>query len=323
MKKSNPFPFLLVPFCREYEWGGRRLIDDFGKETKSNCLAETWECSTNATTPSLIGSGIHKGLSLLETLKLHPEYLGLSPTFNDSLFPIIVKFINAKQIMPLRYYKDNYVNNERHNSAERISKFWYVLDSSENSYFLYGFRHKISKKAFISSIEENVIEKYVNKYQINKNDILLIEPNTIHSIGPDTLLLSVEVAEDNVLFPFTQGQLNIDAANEVFLNSTSLPRKQIRVLKFKPGRATESLMSCPFFHVDRILVNSEKTKEMADYSTGINTFQIMVCYSGCGVFENNDDKLFLNFFKGDCIFVPANSKNIKIHGKAEFLRIRC
>jgi len=31
----------------------------------------------------------------------------------------------------------------------------------------------------------------------------------------------------------------------------------------------------------------------------------------------------LNFFKGDCMFVPAESIPLQIHGKAEILDVSC
>ena len=40
-------PFLLKPAYKDYLWGGRRLKDDFGKETDRSPLAESWECSTH------------------------------------------------------------------------------------------------------------------------------------------------------------------------------------------------------------------------------------------------------------------------------------
>ena len=31
----------------------------------------------------------------------------------------------------------------------------------------------------------------------------------------------------------------------------------------------------------------------------------------------------MNFFKGDCVFVPAESIELKLHGKAQILDISC
>ena len=61
---------------------------------------------------------------------------------------------------------------------------------------------------------------------------------------------------------------------------------------------------------------------MADFQTGHNTFQVLLCTNGCGVlFEERGE--FINFFRGDCIFVPADSVPLKIHGKAQLLRVSC
>ena len=31
----------------------------------------------------------------------------------------------------------------------------------------------------------------------------------------------------------------------------------------------------------------------------------------------------LRIFRGDCMFVPASSVQLKLHGKAQFLRVTC
>jgi mannose-6-phosphate isomerase len=35
------------------------------------------------------------------------------------------------------------------------------------------------------------------------------------------------------------------------------------------------------------------------------------------------DGFMLNFFKGDCIFVPAESMVVHMHGRAQLLNISC
>ncbi len=60
---------------------------------------------------------------------------------------------------------------------------------------------------------------------------------------------------------------------------------------------------------------------MADFRTGSNSFQVFLCTAGCGVmFYDNG---YIRFFKGDCIFVPADSVPIKLHGRAQLLKISC
>ena len=55
-------PFLLKPAVKNYLWGGRRLKDEFCKESEMFPLAETWECSTHPNGSSMIASGRFTGL---------------------------------------------------------------------------------------------------------------------------------------------------------------------------------------------------------------------------------------------------------------------
>jgi mannose-6-phosphate isomerase len=97
----------------------------------------------------------------------------------------------------------------------------------------------------------------------------------------------------------------------------------MRVLKYRHGCATELLCRCKYFQVERWLINTERCRDMADFFTGANSFEVLLCISGCGdLFEKNTGET-LRFIKGDCIFVPANSVELKIHGRAKLLRISC
>ena len=35
----------LKPSCKDYLWGGHRLVEEYGKEYDGDVLAETWELS--------------------------------------------------------------------------------------------------------------------------------------------------------------------------------------------------------------------------------------------------------------------------------------
>ncbi|MCD8346711.1 MAG: hypothetical protein LUD16_01935 [Lachnospiraceae bacterium] len=117
-------------------------------------------------------------------------------------------------------------------------------------------------------------------------------------------------------------ELHIEKALEVAnLKGSSAPRQPMRVLRFKKGQAVELLCRCKYFQVERMLVNTERIREMAEIQTGSNSFQVLLCTEGCGVLFWNRDSL--KFFKGDCVFIPADSVLIKIHGKAQFLNVSC
>ena len=47
----------LKPSCKDYLWGGHRLVDEYGKEYDGDVLAETWELSCHPDGPSTIVNG--------------------------------------------------------------------------------------------------------------------------------------------------------------------------------------------------------------------------------------------------------------------------
>lgn len=71
-----------------------------------------------------------------------------------------------------------------------------------------------------------------------------------------------------------------------------------------------------------MLINTEKQRDLVDFQTGSNSFQVLLCTDGCGVIFYESGMMF-RFFRGDCIFVPANSVSIKIHGKMQLLKVSC
>ena len=44
----------LKPSCKDYLWGGHRLVEEYGKEYDGEILAETWELSCHPDGPSTI-----------------------------------------------------------------------------------------------------------------------------------------------------------------------------------------------------------------------------------------------------------------------------
>ena len=110
----------------------------------------------------------------------------------------------------------------------------------------------------------------------------------------------------------------LEAAN---LRSSTVPRQPMRVFRYHRGRASELLTRCKYFQVERMLLNTEIHRSLVPYQTGPNSFHALLCLDGCGSISG--EGFSMNFFKGDCFFVPAESIPMKLHGKAQFLDISC
>lgn len=324
-------PFLLAPAGKDYLWGGIRLREDFRKDIPLEPLAETWECSTHPDGLSVAASGIHAGSTLKEILDNHPEYLGSHPTYQEGL-PILIKFIDAQEDLSVQVHPDDAYAARYENGSLGKTEMWYIVDTEQDARIAYGFRHDMTREALGKSLRDGSIEKHLQQVRVEKDEVFFIQSGTVHALGAGTLVAEVQECSNITYRMYDYGRigkdgktrpLHLEKALEVAdLSGSDAPRQPMRVLKYKRGIATELLCRCSYFQVERMLVNTEHCREMARYQTQENSFQVFLCLKGCGsLFAENGE--YLNFFKGDCIFLPARSVPVKIHGSAQMLVVGC
>lgn len=323
-------PFLLHPIAKEYLWGGLKLKDEYGKNFDTNMLAETWECSTHPDGQSIVANGKHMGERLGDVLKKHPEYLGTHPRGEGEL-PILLKLIDAKKDLSVQVHPDDEYARIYEGGQLGKTEMWYVLHADKGARLVYGFRKNMSREELKYVLGKGNIENYLQYVPVQKNDVFFIEAGTVHAIGEGIVIAEIQESSNLTyrLFDYNRKdeygkkrELHLEKALDVAkLNSSAEPRQPMRVMKYKNGYASELLCRCRYFQAERLLLNTERYRNMASCRTEDNSFCILLCTDGCGVLVG--EEVMINFFKGDCIFIPANSIPLKLHGRAGFLSIVC
>jgi len=323
-------PFLLSPAGKDFLWGGTRLNDDFSKGIDLHPLAETWECSTHPDGLSVVASGEAKGRTLLDVLEEHPEYLGTHPRAGAGL-PILIKLIDAKEDLSVQVHPDDDYAGKYENGSLGKNELWYVLDATRDAKLIYGFYHDTDEKTIRRSLAEGTVEKYLQKVPVRKGDVFFIPAGQVHAIGAGALIAEIQQSSNLTyrLYDYDRVDKNgkpralqIEKALQVAnLKSSAEPRQPMRTLKFRPGAAVELLCRCKYFEVSRLMLNTERVREMVMLQAGSNSFEVLLCTEGCGILFFEEDSL--PFYKGDCIFIPAASVPVRIHGKAQFLEVSC
>lgn len=323
-------PFLLKPVGKDYLWGGRRLNDDFSKDIPLTPLAETWECSTHPDGLSTVASGEFQGLTLAEVLHRYPEFLGTHYAALGEL-PILIKLIDAKQDLSVQVHPDDAYALEHEQGQHGKTEMWYVLDASRDAQLVYGFSHDMDKMTLAESLEQGTVEKYLQKVAVHSDDVFFIEPGTVHAIGAGALIAEIQESSNLTyrLFDYNRidkngnkRKLHIDKALAVVkLGKSNKPKQPLRVLKYRRGYAAELLCSCRYFQVERVLLNTERCREMASFQSNADSFQVLLCTNGCGTMVFGEGEM-LTLFRGDCVFLPAASVEVKVHGELQMLLVR-
>ncbi|MBQ9662160.1 MAG: class I mannose-6-phosphate isomerase [Oscillospiraceae bacterium] len=321
-------PFMLRPAGQDYLWGGSRLNDDFNLGIEIAPFAEAWVCSTHPDGESLL----EDGRRLSAVLREHPEYLGthvLRTTGGRPELPILIKLIDAKRDLSVQVHPDDEYARRVEGELGK-TEMWYVLAARRDAELVYGFREDMDEQRLRRALADGSIGQVLNHVPVRRDDVFFIEAGTVHAIGEGCLIAEIQESSNVTyrLYDYDRTDkngrkrpLHVDKALEVAkLSSSAAPRQPMRVLKYENGTASELLTRCQYFQVERLLLNTENRK-LAEFCTGSNSFHALLCVEGCGVLFG--DGFMLNFFKGDCVFVPADSIPLQIHGKAQILDVSC
>ena len=322
------YPMVLTPFVSETVCGGRRLIDEYSVVTDKRNAAEAWVMSAHKNGSSTVANGEFAGETLREVYLAHPEIGGKNCAgFSD--FPVLIKFIDAAADLSVQVHPTDAYAQEHENGQLGKTEMWYVLDAGRDAKLVYGLKQNCTKAEMRRAIADGTVMKYLQKVPIHKDDLFFIQAGTVHAIGAGALVAEIQENSnltyrlydyDRVGKDGKKRELHIDKALDVAnLKSSAEPRQPLRVLKYRQGVASELLTRCKYFEVYRMIVNTERRQKVHYRADGI-AFRVLLCVNGCGTISYDGGSI--TFYKGDCIFVPADSETLSIHGQAQFLDVR-
>ena len=301
----------LKPACKDYIWGGRRLIDEYNKPYEGERLAETWEMSCHPDGPSVIVNGEHAGKSLAEYVTEQGKgVLGSNcQIFQD--FPIMIKFIDAKDNLSIQVHPNNiYALEHEHQYGK--TEVWYVLDAGENAFLYYGFKHEISKEEFAERIANNTLLEVLNAVPVHKGDVFYIPAGTIHAICRDIVIAEIQQSSNVTYRVYDYGRVGADG------KPRQLHVEQaVKVTKLEPPKDDYNfgghLVRSPYFTVDQ--VDGGYAGNCDDES-----FTSVLVVDGSGTICCGDEKLEVT--KGDSLFLPADSGKFALDGSVKALITR-
>lgn len=321
---QNAVPFLLEPVCKETIWGGNKLKEKYGKASVLENIAEAWECSLHPQGLSKVASGKYKGMYLRDVLLKHPEYLG-NKIKNIEDFPILIKFIDAKDKLSVQVHPDDmYAKNNEHGSLGK-TELWYIVEADDNAELVYGFYDDISREQLAEGINNGDIEKYLRRVKTKTNDVFFIPAGTVHGIGAGNLIVEVQENSDITyrLYDYDRvdsngkkRELHIDKALDVIdYKKSDEIRQPMRVLRYQQGIAKELLCKCKYFVVERLIIN---TNDAIKLNLENDSYNIFVCIKGEGSIQSNNT---LCLKQGYSVFVPASISRLSICGDLILLKI--
>ena len=300
----------LKPACKDYLWGGRRLIDEYNKEIEGDILAESWELSCHPDGPSVIVSGESKGMTLTDYIEYQGQEILGENCEKFPNFPILIKFIDAKQDLSVQVHpNDEYAKIHEHEFGK--TEVWYVVSCDDDAKLYFGVKEAISKEEFARRIADDTLLEVLNEVPVKKGDVFFIAAGTIHAIGKNMMIAEVQQNSNSTYRIYDFGrrdangnkrELHVDKALDV---SKLTPSKE-------PKFAGNHLAQCKYFTVDKLVVS-----DMATGQVPMNSFLSILALEGQGTIEIEGEQE--QFQRGDSFFLPAGAGEYCLEGNGEFL----
>ncbi|WP_396590375.1 type I phosphomannose isomerase catalytic subunit [Allomuricauda sp. R78024] len=310
----NLYPFKFKPILKERLWGGTKLKDVLGKPIESDITGESWELSGVDGDISEISNGILAGTSLQELIQKEGQSL-LGKSVVDRFgndFPILIKFIDAKQDLSIQLHPNDELAKKRHNSFGK-TEMWYVMDADPGAKLIVGFDKSVEKEEYVKSLEENTLLDLMNYEEVSEGDTFFINTGKIHAIGAGVLLAEIQQTSDVTyrVFDFNRKDKNgnlRELHTELALDAMDYSRKDDFKVDYPDTMdSINTMVDCPYFKTNFLELSTDMHQDISSR----DSFTIYMCVGGEA--EIGNDWGSARIKKGETILVAASSSRVEIN----------
>jgi len=328
VKLPTLYPIKFKPQLKEKVWGGSQLALQLGKEGNGN-IGESWEISGVKDNVSVVSNGILKGRSLTELLEqYHEELLGkrVAERFGNE-FPLLFKFIDAREDLSVQLHPNNAVAKERHNSFGK-TEMWYVLNTEKDARLILGFNREMDKSTYLKYLSEGNIIDILHSEKVSEGDAFFITPGTVHAIGAGVLLAEIQQTSDITYRiydwdrPGTDGkmrELHTDLALDVIDFGSANTKMDFFEIDNKPVTVCSSV----YFEVNSLRLTQDFQKDISK----IDSFIVYMCVKGRAIINSEENSVSSfkalvkgeQLIKGETLLVPACANHVSFETKGATL----
>ncbi len=307
------YPLKFKPILKERLWGGTKLKDVLGKSSENDITGESWELSGVKGDISIISNGPFAGTSLQELINQNPEELLGKDVFQrfGKEFPILIKFIDAKQDLSIQLHPNDALAKERHNSFGK-TEMWYVMDADKGANLIVGFNKDVTKEEYSQSLKSDTLLDLLNYEPVKEGDTFFINTGKIHAIGAGVLLAEIQQTSDVTyrVFDFNRRDKNgnlRELHTEMALDAMDYHKKDdFKVAYDGDMNTVNTMVDCPYFKTNFMHLTKNYSLEVSER----DSFTIYMCVGGSAEISSDTGAVMIQ--KGETVLIPASSKTISI-----------
>ncbi|HOV71793.1 MAG TPA: class I mannose-6-phosphate isomerase, partial [Dysgonamonadaceae bacterium] len=193
----NLYPLKFNPILKPVIWGGSDICKFKHITPLIDGIGESWEISGVKGHISIISNGELAGTSLEELLLKEKSRLVGEKIYEKygNTFPLLIKFIDARDNLSIQVHPDDELAKKRHNSFGK-TEMWYVINASPDAFLYSGFEKGITPDEYVERIKNDTFIETLKKHYVKPGDVFFIPAGRVHAIGAGCFIAEIQQTSD-------------------------------------------------------------------------------------------------------------------------------
>ena len=297
------------PILKSLIWGGEKIAPYKQIETDQHNIGESWELSGVKDNESVVAEGPEAGTPLPDLIARHGSALLGRENFErfGTEFPLLIKFIDARQDLSIQVHPNDELAWERHKSKGK-TEMWYVVSTDEGAHLRSGFAKEVTPEEYEASVADNTITDILTDYKIQPGDVFFLPAGRVHAIGAGSFIAEIQQTSNITYRIYDYGRVGADGKPRELhtelakgaIDYTVLPDYRTHYRPEYDKRV--ELVSCPYFTTSLY----DLTRQQGVDLSCLNSFVVVICLEGSGTLTS-DAGSSISIHQGETVLVPAST----------------
>jgi mannose-6-phosphate isomerase len=273
---------------------------------------ESWELSGVMNNESVVTEGPLAGKTIAELTKEYKGQLIGKHVYENTgdEFPMLVKYIDAKQDLSIQVHPNDELAAKRHNGSKGKTEMWYVVDATPDAHLLVGLKEQLTPDEYAAKVADGTITDALCRYNVKPGDVFFLPAGRIHAICGGCYIAEIQQTSDITYRIFDYNRPGLDGKPRQLHTEWAKDAIDYTVYKdyrteYEPQQNEEmEVVSCPYFTTSIYDLTLPYAKDLS----AIDSFMVVMCLSGSGTLEVDGEQLPIR--QGETVLVPASADDI-------------
>lgn len=317
------YPMRFKPILKKIIWGGSDICPFKGITPVEEGIGESWELSHVEGNYSIVDNGELEGKSLDELIHTYGKQLLGEKVVEQfgSTFPLLIKFIDARDNLSIQVHPDDDLAKKRHDSFGK-TEMWYVINAAKGASLYSGFSKQIDADEYVKRVEDNTIMDVLRRYEVSTGDVFFLPAGRVHAIGAGCFIAEIQQTSNITyrIYDYNRKdangntrELHTELAKDA-IDYTILP--DYRTHYKGHSNATVELANCKYFTTNLLDLNTMMVRDFSE----LDSFVVYICMEGRAfIRDNKGNDIFIH--QGQTVLIPADTDVLTISPspKAKFM----